>query len=122
MPFTTMNCIRIVPTADGETVQARIAARQKPYDTLLSYDDFTLRYIFKCFIEGGQTGLRGAILCELLKVLDPEHVLALDVDNGQMYFSAWENSVKRVRDQHGDAWMEENYPTGALLLRMLNMR
>ena len=95
---------------------------QNIYTRLLAYDDFTLRYIFKCFIEGGQTGLRGDILCELLKALDPEHVLALDADNGQMYFSAWENSVKRVRDQHGDAWMEENYPTGALLLRMLNMQ
>lgn len=92
------------------------------YTRLLAYDDYTLRYVLKCFIAGGQTGLRGEILAQLLKDFDPEHVLALDADNGQMYFSAWKNSVKRVREQHGDAWMEENYPTGALLLRMLNMR
>ncbi len=105
-----------------ENIRACIEENRKAYDTLLAHDDFLLRYIFKCFIAGGQTGLRGEILCELLKDLDPDHVLSLDADNGQMYFSAWKNSVKRVRDQHGDAWMEENYPTGALLLRMLNMR
>lgn len=102
-----------------ENIRACIEENRAAYDTLLSYNDFTLRYIFKCFIAGGPTGLRGEILCELLKDFNPEHVLALDADNGQMYFSAWENSVKRIREQHGDAWMEENFPAGALLLRML---
>ncbi|MBQ8747430.1 MAG: hypothetical protein IJZ08_06145 [Clostridia bacterium] len=92
------------------------------YTRLLAYDDFTLRYVLKCFIAGGQTGLRGEILAQLLCDLAPKHVLALDADNGQMYFSAWKNSAKRIRERHGDAWMEENHPAGALLLRMLNMR
>ncbi len=94
------------------------------YNTMLTYSDLTLRYVFKCFIAGGQTGLRGDILRALLDDLVPEYAIRYGSvpETAQMYFSEWERTAKNLQERYGNAWMEENDPAGALLLRMLNMR
>lgn len=112
-----------------ETIEASPAASSRPGDyirahpmqwrELTHYGDHALRYLFQKFLKGGQTGLRGHLLRELLDELAPEAQLRLYAETGQAYFEEWKAGALRVRDQHGMDWVKENRPAMYLLLQIL---
>lgn len=78
----------------------------------------TLRYIFSCFLAGGQTGLEGHIMRILLDELAPESQLKLAADTGQEYFNAWKEAAESIMRERGNGWMEENQPAAWMMLQM----
>jgi len=96
-----------------------IEASPLPYRELLYCGDYTLRYIFSRFLEGNQTDLRGQLMRIVLDDLAPEAVLRLYAETGQEYFDAWQAGAQRMRDQHGEAWMEQNQPAAWMMLQMM---
>ena len=84
-----------------------------------------LRYIFTEFLNAqrtgnSQTGLKGHIMVRILDEHAPESQLKLEAETAQEYFDKWAAYAQREREQHGDAWMEENQPAMYLLLQMID--
>lgn len=93
-----------------------IQSHQEEYDTLISYGDQTLHYIFGQFLAGGQTGLRGLIMQTALDELAPESRLSLQAENGQAYFEAWAQEAERQAEEIGMEELEKYYPAAWLYM------
>ena len=59
-------------------------------------------------------------MVRILDELAPESQLKLEAETAQEYFDKWAAYAQREREQHGDAWMEENQPAMYLLLQMID--
>ena len=95
------------------------------HQQLLINREETLRYIFTEFLNAqrtgnSQTGLKGHIMVRILDELAPESQLKLEAETAQAYFDEWAAYAQRTREEHGDAWMQENQPAMYLLLRMMD--
>lgn len=102
-----------------------LRAHEYEHQQLLADRDATLRYIFTEFLNAqqtgnSQTGLKGHIMVRILDELAPESQLKLEAETAQEYFDKWAAYAQREREQHGDAWMEENQPAMYLLLQMID--
>lgn len=89
------------------------------YRELTYYGQYTLRYCFEQFLQGGQTGLRGHLMRALLDDLAPEAQLKLQAMTGQEYFDEWKAAALRLGEQHDMDWIKGNQPAVYLLLQMM---
>ena len=96
-----------------------IEAHPIEYRELTYYGNYTLKYIFRKFLEGEQTGLRGQLMRLLLDELAPEAQLRLYAKTGQEYFEEWKAGAIRVSEQHDMDWLKEKQPAMYLFLHML---
>jgi hypothetical protein len=96
-----------------------IDAHPIDYRELTYYDDYTLRYIFSAFLKGGQTDLKGSLMCIVMDELIGEEAINQDVSNGQKYFDTWMQSAERMETEHGLDYMKKNAPKAYLLLQLL---
>ena len=97
-------------------------AHTSEYNELLYYGDYTLRYLFDRFLEGGQTGLRGHLMRLVLDGLAPESALRLYAPTGQAYFDAWLESAMDMEQQLGRERLERDYPAAWLAIAMTDQR
>ncbi len=102
-----------------------LRAHEYEHQQLLANPDATLRYIFTEFLNAqrtgnSQTGLKGHIMVRILDELAPESQLKSGAETSQAYFDEWTAYAQRMREAHGDAWMEENLPAMYLLLQMMD--
>ena len=95
-----------------------IAAHEVEYRQLLYYDDYTLRFIFQRFLAGGETGLQGHLMRQVLDDMAPESALRLSAETGQEYFDEWLKAAQSMSQQLTPARMENEYPAAWLALRM----
>ena len=98
---------------------------ENEHQQLLINREETLRYIFTEFLNAqrtgnSQTGLKGHIMVCILDELAPESQLKMEAETAQAYFDEWVAYAQRTRDEHGNAWMEENQPAMHLLLQMMD--
>ena len=95
-----------------------ISAKQDEYDLLLDYGDYTLRYIFKEFLKGGQTDLKGALMrCAMEDLIGDEKYDTL-AQTGQDYFDEWYKRAIELYEQNDVQTMKESYPKAWMLLEM----
>lgn len=94
------------------------ADSSREYNLLLYYGDYTLEYIFKEFLKGGQTGTRGHLMWDLMDDICPYEQLSFNADNGQEYFDRWYAHAKEIYKQNDAEFMQENEPKSWLLLQM----
>ena len=95
-----------------------IEAHPQEYQRLLEYGGEALRYLFREFLNGGQTDLRGQVMRIAMDDLIGGEALRLYAATGQEYFDAWLENAKRTQSQEGDEAMEQYHPNAWLLLQM----
>ena len=118
--FDAIESSFVTPFTTTSRPQDYVAVHLGEYRELIYYGNYTLRYVFSRFLEGGQTGLRGHLMREVLDDLAPEARLRLYAETGQEYFDAWKAAAIRVGEQQGVEWIRENQPAVWLLLQMIN--
>ena len=94
-----------------------IKAHSSEFASLLQYGELGLQYVFKEFLAGGQTGLRGQILRCVLDNLAPEEIEKISTTNGQEYFDMWLSEAQRLCKENGLEWLEKYRPAMYLLLQ-----
>jgi beta-lactamase regulating signal transducer with metallopeptidase domain len=99
-----------------------IRAHETEYNELLGYGEFTLRYCFSEFLQGGQMDLRGhimALACEDIMLSWGE---AYTIDGvpftGQDRFDEFRRNAESLADQFSPEDLEKNFPGAFLLLQM----
>lgn len=100
-----------------------IKAHPKEYANLLQYGELGLQYIFKEFLEGGQTGLRGHILVSACRDISNTFGEAFIVDGdapltGQDWFDQFRKNAEALAKQYSREELEKYYPVSFLLLQM----
>ncbi len=96
-----------------------LAAHPEEHEMLLADKTDSLQYIFAEFLRGGQTGLKGYLMCIILDELAPEAQLKTETGMGQAYFEEWMRNAERTIKEHGSTWVEKNQPAMFLLYQML---
>ena len=95
-----------------------IKAHPIEYRELGYYGDYTLQYVFKSFLAGGQTGLKGAVMGSIMRDLLGGENIGIAVSNEQEYFDALLAHARRIRDLNSDEFMAEHAPKCHLLLQI----
>ena len=95
---------------------------QEAVRELTYYGNYTLEYIFRQFLNGGETGLKGQLMRCIMDLLIGPETLSLEAETGQAYFDAWKEQVLEHYEAHGAAWMQEQLPKGWLLLQLLDLQ
>ena len=99
-------------------------AHEPECQELLSYGEYTLRYCFSEFLQGGQTELRGqimALICQNIMLTWGEgYAIDQALVTGQDWFDAFKRSAESLDIQYSDEDMEKYYPGSWLLLQMIN--
>ncbi|MGN0402520.1 MAG: hypothetical protein ACI4HQ_09735 [Acetatifactor sp.] len=118
-----LDAIMASPTASSNPSDYT-QAHELEYQELLSYGEYTLRYCFSEFLQGGQTELRGqimALICQNI-MLSWGEGYAIDQDpvTGQDWFDAFKRSAESLDIQYSDEDMEKYYPGSCLLLQIMN--
>jgi hypothetical protein len=100
--------------------RAYIDAHPGEYRKLLYYGDYTLRYTFSKFLEGGQIGLDSHImLAAMRELLGSEDPGGLVIVTPQDWFDKWKDQAVQLRDASNREFMEKNYPKTSILLEIL---
>ncbi len=111
--------------AESSNPGAYISAHDAEYQRLLDYGEFTLRYCFAQFLQGGQNDLRGhimAIACREIAVNWGEAILMWDSDppiQVQARFDAFLSNAQSLAQQYSNEELEKHYPVSWLLLQMI---
>ena len=99
-------------------------AHEPEYQELLSYGEYTLRYCFSEFLQGGQTELRGqimALICQNIMLTWGEgYAIDQDLVTGQDWFDAFKRRAESLDEQYSDEDMEKYYPGSWLLWQIIN--
>lgn len=98
-----------------------ITASENEYILLQEYGDYTLKYIFKEFLKGGQTDLKGQLMRTFLNdddVMEPNEKYTIYAETGQDYFDSWYYHAKRLYKLYDAAYMKEFHPKAWMLLEM----
>lgn len=114
-----LDVIQSSPEASSN-VKDYIDAHKEEYQELTGYGEYTLRYCFSEFMEGGQTDLRGQIMRAAIDDIAPEAQLKIHTATGQEYFDAWKENAMSIRNQHDMEWIEKYQPSVSLLSEMIN--
>ncbi len=96
-----------------------LAAHPEEHEMLLADKTASLQYIFSEFLRGGQTGLKGYLMCIILDELAPEAQVKTEAGMGQAYFEEWMRNAERTMEEHENTWIEKNQPAMFLLHQML---
>lgn len=87
---------------------------------LTYYGDYTLNYIFRRFLEGGQTGLRGHLMYHVMEQLIGREIVYGPGSTGQELFDLWRSHIQTEREYYGEDWLQKNRPKGWLLMQLLD--
>lgn len=107
--------------AEASNPGAYVAAHAAEYRELLCYGDNTLEYVFRQFLEGGQTGLRGAVMNLLMEDLLGGENIGTIYSTGQEYFDQWKAHVLQLYDRNPLSYFAEYAPKSYLLLQVLGL-
>jgi hypothetical protein len=106
--------------AVSSDVQSYIDARSAEYAELVAYRNFTLRYCFSRFEQGGETGLEGGIMAAVCReILSIENV-AEDGATGQAWYDAFKQAAQEKLAQVGEDALRAQYPGTWILIELLN--
>lgn len=106
--------------AEASNSWAYIDAHPIEYREMIYYGNYTLRYCFTLFEQGGQTGLDGHIMASACRdILGKEEDIDLLANTGQDWYDAFKKQAENLRAKHGDDYMKKNKPGSWLLLQML---
>lgn len=94
-----------------------ISASPEEYELLISYGDNTLKYIFREFLKGGQTGLKGHLMRIVMDDLIGNEKMDIPAETGQEYFDSWYDAAKEAQRLHGADYMKTYSPKAWLLLQ-----
>ena len=102
-----------------------IKAHPNEYASLLQYGELGLQYLFKEFLAGGQTGLRGHIMALACKDISNTWGEALIIDGvnpstGQGWFDEFRDNAEALAKQYSREDLEKYYPVSFLLLQMID--
>ena len=101
-----------------------LEAHESEYQELLGYGEYTLRYCFTEFLNGGQTGLRGQIMAlacqDIMLVWGEGYAIDQDPITGQDWFDSFRKNAESLAKQFSHEELEKNYPGSFLLLRLCN--
>lgn len=100
-----------------------IEAHPIEYRALMYYGDYTLRYAYGKFLQGGQTDLKSHILLSAMReLLGAENLKLSPTGTAQEYFDQWKNAAERQLDANSMEYMQKNYPKTAILLQLLDQK
>jgi beta-lactamase regulating signal transducer with metallopeptidase domain len=105
--------------AESSNPGAYIDAHPIEYRELTYYGDYTLRYIFSSFLEGGKTDLMSHLMRAVMNTLLGDEAVSLSASTGQEYFDAWKELAEAKKAEHGLEYMKTNAPKAYLLLQLL---
>lgn len=106
---------------NSENAVDYLNACPEEYDELIYYGDYTLRYIFSEFLEGGKTDMRGRIMQRIMEALLEGEAIKYYAENGQEYFNHWMEKAIGLLNETGRDNVKNNLPKAAMLLEMLDM-
>ena len=89
------------------------------YTFLMDNKDYTLRYIYSRFLEGGQYDIYGHFYRIVMDDITGE-VLKIAVYSGQEYFNEFLKYNQYLLKENGEEFMKTNYPYGYMLIEMMN--
>ncbi len=100
---------------------AYIDAHPIEYREMIYYGNYTLRYCFTLFEQGGRTGLDGHIMASACRdILGETENIDLPANTGQDWYDAFKAFAEDLRRKNGDEYMKKNMPGSWLLLQMLD--
>ncbi|HHT71890.1 MAG TPA: hypothetical protein GX016_10070 [Firmicutes bacterium] len=106
--------------AEASNPRAYIDAHPIEYREMIYYGNYTLRYCFNLFEQGGQTGLDGHIMASACRdIVGKKEDIGLLANTGQDWYDAFKKQAENLRAKHGDDYMKKNKPGSWLLLQML---
>lgn len=76
-----------------------IAHNKEAYNTLVDGGIYTMQYIVNEFSKGGQTGLKGHLMCSVMDEIIGGEALKLYAETGQEYFDAWAKHTNGIFSQ-----------------------
>ncbi len=97
---------------------AYIEQHQEQYDEIVSYGDAALRELYRGFLKGGNTGLRGAVMQSALSDLLGEEAIRMDAADGQAWFDAFLQHAQALLAENSTEFIEQNSLIAALLHRL----
>ena len=89
------------------------------YTFLMDNKDYTIRYIYSSFLEGGQYDIYGQFYRIVMDDITGE-VLKIAVYSGQEYFNEFLKYNQYLLKENGEEFMKANYPYGYMLIEMMN--
>lgn len=89
------------------------------YTFLMDNKDYTIRYIYSRFLEGGQYDIYGHFYRIVMDDITGE-VLKIAVYSGQEYFNEFLKYNQYLLKENGEEFMKTNYPYGYMLIEMMN--
>lgn len=99
--------------------QSYINEHDAEYRKLLYYGDYTLKYVFSEFLQGGQTGLEGHIMLAVLRELIAGEDVSFEAETPQEWFDDWKDRAVRMLEANSMEYMAEHAPKAFILLQML---
>lgn len=85
---------------------------------LIYYGEYTLRYIIRRFLEGGQTDFRGQVMLLIMNDLAEYGPVYREDLPAQECFDEWLRQADELEQEKGREWMKKNRPAASLALRM----
>ncbi|MEA4815898.1 MAG: M56 family metallopeptidase [Lachnospiraceae bacterium] len=123
---TDYNILKLIETITSSPKEVSnpytyIEAHEIQYRELLYYGDYTLKYIFKQFIKGGQNGLNGNImLFAMRELLGNEDTDFTEAYTAQKWFDNWDSYISGIYAKEGAAYMETNLPKSLIYINIKN--
>lgn len=96
-----------------------IDKNSKEYQFLINNKDYTIRYIYSKFLNGGQYDIYGHFYRIIMDDITGE-VLKLACGTGQEYFDEFLKYNQYLLARNDAGFMKANYPYGYMLLEMIN--
>ncbi|WP_130862321.1 M56 family metallopeptidase [Bacilliculturomica massiliensis] len=111
---------KLMEAAPGSSApSAYIEADTATYRAIVNDGDSALLYCFSAFEQGGQTGLKGALMEQVCRELCGEDGKTASA-TGQEWYEAYKEKAMRRLEEKGEAEMEKHMPQMFLLLQFLN--
>lgn len=97
-----------------------IDASSEVYNLLINYGDYTLRYIYKEFLNGNVEGMKDVLMWTVMKDLSPGEVLKVTCYSGQEYFDIFYDHAIRMLELNDEDYMREFEPAAWILIELIN--
>lgn len=95
-----------------------ISASPDKYNLLINYGDYTLKYIYKEFLQGNAEGIKDNLMWIVMKELSPDEIIKSVCYSGQEYFNLFYKHAIEMYKQNDEEYMKEFEPKAWLLLEM----
>jgi len=100
-----------------------LEAHESEYQELLDYGEYTLRYCFTEFLNGGKTDLRGQIMAlgcqDIMLAWGEGYAIDQDPITGQDWFDEFRENAESLSNQFSREDLEKSFPGSFLLLQLI---